>query len=151
MYVGDMRHTEPRYIESPRDVCWGSIIVALDHFMMFMPFPVARCACLLDSGGTIWLLWVYRDPVGIKIDSVGTSRRKWPVPKLYRLMYIHILMSMRLKEVRYCHHRVKTTLVLHGNAFHIFWHLFWIPMRVHKIKSLVMTWQNSFAYWPEMK
>ena len=40
--------------------------------------PSARCACLLDSGGTIWLLWVYRDPVGIKIDSVGTSRRKWP-------------------------------------------------------------------------
>ena len=38
----------------------------------------SRCACLLDSGGTIWLLWVYRDPVGIKIDSVGTSRRKWP-------------------------------------------------------------------------
>ena len=57
----------------------------------------SRCACLLDSGGTIWLLWVYRDPVGIKIDSVGTSRRKWPVPKLYRLMYLHILMSVRLK------------------------------------------------------
>ena len=57
----------------------------------------SRCACLLDSGGTIWLLWVYRDPVGIKIDSVGTSTRKWPVPTLYRLMYLHILMSMRLK------------------------------------------------------
>ena len=51
----------------------------------------SRCACLLDSGGTIWLLWVYRDPVGIKIDSVGTSRRKWPVPKL---MYLQILMSI---------------------------------------------------------
>ena len=40
--------------------------------------PKTRCACLLDSGGTIWLLWVSGDPVGIKIDSVGTSRRKWP-------------------------------------------------------------------------
>ena len=58
---------------------------------------ITRCACLLDSGGTIWLLSVYRDPVGIKIDSVGTSRRKWPVPKPFRLIYPHILMSMRLK------------------------------------------------------
>ena len=29
-YVGNMKPNEPRYIESPRDVCWGSGIVALD-------------------------------------------------------------------------------------------------------------------------
>ena len=40
MCVGDIRHTEPRYIESPRDVCWGSGIVALDDLIMFVPFPV---------------------------------------------------------------------------------------------------------------
>ena len=38
----------------------------------------SRCAWLLASGGTILLLLVYRDLGGIKIDSVGTSRRKWP-------------------------------------------------------------------------
>ena len=38
---------------------------------------VSRCVCILASGGTILLLSVYRDPDGIKIDSVGTNRRKW--------------------------------------------------------------------------
>ena len=28
MYGGNMRHTEPRYTDGPRDVCWGSGIVA---------------------------------------------------------------------------------------------------------------------------
>ena len=37
---------------------------------------LSRCVCLLASGGTIWLLLVYKDPDGIKIDSVGTNRRK---------------------------------------------------------------------------
>ena len=41
-------------------------------------FMGSRSACLLDSGGTVWLLWVYKDPVGIKIDSVGTSIPKLP-------------------------------------------------------------------------
>ena len=40
MYVGDMRLTEPQYIESPRDVCSGSGSVDLDDFMMFVPFPI---------------------------------------------------------------------------------------------------------------
>ena len=40
MYVGNMRHTEPRYMENLRDVCWGSGIVALDDFEMFVPFPI---------------------------------------------------------------------------------------------------------------
>ena len=39
MCVGDIRYTELRYIESPRDVCWGSGIVALDDLIMFVPFP----------------------------------------------------------------------------------------------------------------
>ena len=39
MYVGDMKHNELRYIESPRDVCWGSGSVDLDDFMMFVRFP----------------------------------------------------------------------------------------------------------------
>ena len=38
MYGGDMRHTEPRYIESPRDVYWGSGSVALQKFFMSVPF-----------------------------------------------------------------------------------------------------------------
>ena len=79
---------------------WVLTSVTLTFDLWPWPFAwssLSRCACLLDSGGTIWLLWVYRDPVGIKIDSVGTSTRKWPVPTLYRLMYLHILMSMRLK------------------------------------------------------
>ena len=36
----------------------------------------SRCACRLASGGTIWVMLVYKDPDGIKIDSVGTNRRK---------------------------------------------------------------------------
>ena len=32
---------------------------------------------ILPSGCTILFLLVYRDPDGIKIDSVGTNRRKW--------------------------------------------------------------------------
>ena len=31
----------------------------------------------LASGGIILLLFVYKDPDGIKIDSVGTKTRKW--------------------------------------------------------------------------
>ena len=52
--------------------------VVCEKWPLWANFSNTRRACLLDSGGTIWLLWVYRDPVGIKIDSVGTSRRKWP-------------------------------------------------------------------------
>ena len=44
-----------------------------------------------------------------------------------------------------------TTLELQENAPRIFCNLFCVPMYVHKIKSSVMTWQNSFAYWPKMK
>ena len=40
MHVGDMRHSEPWYIDSPRDVCWRSGNVATDDFMMFVPFPI---------------------------------------------------------------------------------------------------------------
>ena len=40
MHVVD---TEPRYIKSPRGVSWGSGIVALDDFIMFVPFPIV-CA-----------------------------------------------------------------------------------------------------------
>ena len=43
MYVVDMRHTEPRDIESPRVVSGGSGIVAVDDFIMFVPFPIV-CA-----------------------------------------------------------------------------------------------------------
>ena len=50
MYVVDMRHTEPRHIESPRGVRWGSGIVALDVFIMFVPLK-----CVLWVGAT------YRD------------------------------------------------------------------------------------------
>ena len=38
MYIGVMRCTELQYIESPRDVCWGS--GTLTDFMMFAPFPI---------------------------------------------------------------------------------------------------------------
>ena len=40
MCVGDMGRFEPWYIESPRDVCWGSGTVALDDFVMFVPFSI---------------------------------------------------------------------------------------------------------------
>ena len=90
----------------------------------------------LDSGGTIWLLWVYRDPVGIKIDSVGTSRRKWPVPKLYRLIYLHILISMRLKWGKFLPPSSEDNTCVARTCIPYFWHLFWIPVRLHKIKSL---------------
>ena len=83
-----------QYIQIIHSIHIGDELALLDYQIISRS---TRCACLLDSGGTIWLLWVYRDPVGIKIDSVGTSTRKWPVPTLYRLMYLHILMSMRLK------------------------------------------------------
>ena len=40
MYGGNMRHTEPRYTDGPRDVCWGSGSVAWDDSVMFVPFPI---------------------------------------------------------------------------------------------------------------
>ena len=40
MYGGNMRHTCPGYTDGPRDVCWGSGIVAWDDFVMFVPFPI---------------------------------------------------------------------------------------------------------------
>ena len=40
MCVGDIKHAEPRYIESPRDVCWGSGFVALDVTYDVYAFPM---------------------------------------------------------------------------------------------------------------
>ena len=52
-------------------------MLAKGHFVKVIAGTRPRCACILASGGTILLLSAYWDPDGIKIDSVGTNRRKW--------------------------------------------------------------------------
>ena len=42
MCVGDIKQVEPRYIESPRDVCWGSGFVALDVTYDVYAFPMVH-------------------------------------------------------------------------------------------------------------
>ena len=72
------------------------ISLYLVRYPLGNPWLRSRCACLLASGGIIWLLLVYKDPDGIKIDSVGTNIWKCPVVKP-PTVYPHILMWMGQK------------------------------------------------------
>ena len=62
MCVGDIKHAEPRYIESPREVCWGTGIVALDVTHDVYAFPMVYAV-----GG--W--WTKPRHIGIRDTRAG--------------------------------------------------------------------------------
>ena len=114
--------------------------------------PAPRCMCMLASGDTILPLLVYRDPDGIKIDSTGTNRQKLQAVKSYLRLHPHILMWMRQKEGKLrSPSSDDNAWVARKYIPYVSICLFCLPIRVHKIKSSGMAWQNGFAYWPKIK
>ena len=118
-----------------------------------------RCAYLLDSGGTIWLLWVYGDPVGIKIDSVGTSRRKWPAVSnnVVFLAWFHennVMAFPKLYPIEWCMYHFTST---HTNTWntvsivmflgvHKIWSA-WRGIKTEPISLRLCTYQLYFNAW----
>ena len=122
-------------------------------------FGNLRCACLLDSGGTILLLWVYRDLVGIKLDSVGTSRQKWPAvsSNVVFLAWFHENNEMafpKLYPIEWCMYHFASTHTNTWNTVSIlmFWgvHKIWSAWRGIKTKPISLrlcTYQLYFNAW----
>ena len=119
----------------------------------------SRWACLLDSGGTIWLLWVYWDPVGIKIDSVGTSRRKWPAlsNNVVFLAWFHennVMAFPKLYPIEWCMHHFtsrhtntwNTVSILMFLGVHKIWSA-WRGIKTEPISLRLCTYQLYFNAW----
>ena len=72
---------QPTFVSIVRRIYqWSAIPLTKDRCYkncFIIVKDIAHGVCILASGGTIWLLMVYRYPDGIKIDYVGTNRRQW--------------------------------------------------------------------------